>query len=108
MTAYELLCFLAKHPDTQVAIVEGREHPPSTSGKNKRYFSEVKSVKDNVFLDGVCPRCGRRCGNGGHGMKMQCQCGWIGGLSPEDQRTLDDFIRRHQKRNGGGEITHEG
>jgi len=29
-----------------------------------------------VFADGICPKCGRMCGNGGYG-PLKCGCGWV-------------------------------
>ena len=29
-----------------------------------------------MFLDGVCPKCGSFCGNGGHD-PLRCECGWV-------------------------------
>lgn len=33
-----------------------------------------------VFSDGVCPRCGELCGNGGVG-PLRCPCGWEGQMA---------------------------
>ena len=55
-----------------------------------------------MFLDRECPRCGRRCGNGGSGFTVRCMCGWAGGLSPEDEAHMLEFIERHKQRNGEG------
>lgn len=30
-----------------------------------------------VFADGICPQCGKLCGNGGSG-PLHCECGWEG------------------------------
>lgn len=55
-----------------------------------------------MFLDRECPRCGRRCGNGGSGFTVRCVCGWVGSLSPEDEAVISEIIERHKRRNGGG------
>lgn len=52
-----------------------------------------------MFLDMVCPKCGRHCGNGGKGMSVRCQCGWTGGLSKKDARLLEEFYQHHLERN---------
>ena len=55
-------------------------------------------MKNKIFLDGVCPVCGRHCGNGGHGMTLRCPCGWTGEFSGKDQEILMEFIRCSQER----------
>lgn len=52
-----------------------------------------------IFLDGACPKCGRRCGNGGHGMTLRRRCGWTGGLDPRDAQAMAEIFRRHTERN---------
>lgn len=52
-----------------------------------------------VFMDGICPKCGKPCGNGGAGDILRCQCGWSGKMDGEDARALAEFIRRHKERN---------
>ena len=43
---------------------------------------------EEMFLDMICPVCGRRCGNGGRGVSARCQCGWSGGLTGKDAELL--------------------
>lgn len=45
MTAYELLCFLTKHPDAQVAIVEGDDYE-----NKKRKLSVYISTDGEVVI----------------------------------------------------------
>ena len=59
----------------------------------------MEEMEEQVFLDGVCPHCGWRCGNGGQGMTLRCPCGWTGGLTQEDLEALRAFIHRHQEKN---------
>lgn len=57
-----------------------------------------ETVPGGIFLDVVCPKCGRHCGNGGHGMTLRCQCGWTGGLDPHDAQLVAEFFKQHQER----------
>lgn len=59
----------------------------------------MQNIDGPFFMDGVCPKCGRRCGNGGHGMTLRCQCGWTGGLAPGDAQAMAEFYKRHMERN---------
>ena len=45
MTAYELLCFLAKHPDAKVAIVENEDYE-----NKKRRLSSYVSAENEVVI----------------------------------------------------------
>lgn len=54
-----------------------------------------------VFTDGICPKCGELCGNGGVGDILRCQCGWSGKMDAGDAGALAEFIRRHRERSGG-------
>ena len=54
---------------------------------------------EEMFLGMICPGCGRRCGNGGRGVSVRCQCGWSGGLTGKDAELLAEFYRRHLERN---------
>lgn len=66
----------------------------------------MQSITGPFFLDGVCPKCGQHCGNGGHGMTLRCQCGWTGGLSPKDAEALAEFFKWHQERNAQANADH--
>lgn len=37
----------------------------------------TEAMNNLIFLDGVCPKCGSICGNGGQG-PLRCKCGWVG------------------------------
>lgn len=44
------------------------------------------------FIDGICPECGKSCGNGGRG-PLRCSCGWKGEvLSEEAQKAIDELF----------------
>ena len=50
---------------------------------------EADNKHSPIFVDGVCPECGRMCGNGGSG-PLRCECGWIG----EPSQEVEDAIKR--------------
>ena len=52
-------------------------------------------MREVVFMDGVCPKCGKMCGNGGFGDTLRCRCGWTGQIDPEDEKAITEIIRRN-------------
>lgn len=50
-----------------------------------------------VFMDTTCPKCGRRCGNGGSG-PCRCSCGWVGNDVTEEMERLfeEEFPEENQ------------
>lgn len=59
----------------------------------KLYDKQVEADSKHlpVFMDGVCPKCGRMCGNGGVG-PLRCECGWSGEPSQEVEDTIKRFL----------------
>lgn len=49
-----------------------------------------------IFADGRCPKCGRMCGNGGHG-PLRCRCGWVGEIDLRDIEMAEAFIDEVRK-----------
>lgn len=49
-----------------------------------------------IFVDVICPKCGRRIGNGGSGGTFRCECGYVGdgGLSKDDKAFLEEVYCR--------------
>lgn len=66
----------------------------------------MQNITGPFFLDGVCPKCGRHCGNGGRGMTLWCECGWTGGLNPHDAQALAEIFKRHQEKNARASTDH--
>lgn len=61
----------------------------------KLYDKQVESDNKHfpVFMDGVCPKCGRMCGNGGSG-PLRCECGWSGEPSQEVEDAIKRFLAK--------------
>ena len=62
--------------------------PDKTAPQRKRLPGEPI-----IFVDGICPECGRSCGNGGYG-PLRCSCGWVGKtvFSKELQSAIDEMF----------------
>lgn len=58
-----------------------------------------------MFLDGICPVCGRTCGNNGAGTALHCDCGWVGEIDSRDLEAINEFLKAARQRDEGG--THE-
>ncbi len=57
------------------------------------YTSAAKEHEEPIiFADGVCPVCGRYCGNGGIG-PLHCVCGWVETAPSEElKRAVDELF----------------
>lgn len=49
---------------------------------------ELREGEPIIFKDGICPKCGYSCGNGGYG-PLRCRCGWVG-----DEQEISDELKK--------------
>lgn len=66
--------------------------PDDSSPDNTAPQREMHEGEPIMFIDGICPKCGYSCGNGGYG-PLRCRCGWVGREPSEKlKKTIDELF----------------